>query len=80
VDDEATDLGFRTSYSTAVVVVVFLLFVVDVPGAPGRGAGSGLEGIFCDRDRSARSVNRPSLTNCACYAPLTRNPVGYHRL
>jgi len=47
VEDEATDLGLRTSYST---VVVFLV-LVELPNAPGRGAGSGLEGIYYDRDR-----------------------------
>ena len=50
MEDEATDLGLRTSYSTVVVVVVFF-FLEEVSNAPGRGAGSGLEGIYCNRDR-----------------------------
>ena len=45
-----TDLGFRTSYSTVVVFLV-CFFVLVVPNAPGRGAGSGLEGTYCDSDK-----------------------------
>jgi hypothetical protein len=72
VEDEATDLGLRTSYSTAVVFFFF------VPDAPGRGAGSGLEGTYCDRDGNHQSINRISLMNCV-YAPLTRNLAECHR-
>jgi len=50
-EEEATDLGLRTSYSTAVVFVVFF-FLEEVSNAPGRGSGSGLEEIYCDRGRN----------------------------
>ena len=75
MEDEATDLGLRTSYST---VVVFFFFVPEVPDAPGRGAGSGLEGTYCDRDGNHESINCISLMNCV-YAPLTRNLAECHR-
>lgn len=48
MEDEATDFALRTSYST---VVVFF-FLVEAVDAPGRGSGSGLEGIYCNRDRN----------------------------
>jgi hypothetical protein len=60
VEEEATDLGLRTSYSTAVVVVVFFFFALEEPDAPGRGSGSGLEGMYYGHDRDVRSVNRPT--------------------
>ena len=46
MEEEATDLGLRTSYST---VVVFF-FLAEVSNAPGRGAGSGLDGMCCNHD------------------------------
>ena len=64
VEDEATDLGLRTSYST---VVVFFFFGLEVSRAPGSGAGSGLEGIYCNRDRNVQLVNRLSLINCVTH-------------
>lgn len=63
VEDEATDWGLRTSYSTVVVVLVFFLSVSAVASAPGRGAGSGLEGTYCNRGRDRRSANRSQPMN-----------------
>ena len=60
MEDEATDFGLRTSYST-VVVFCFLAEALD---APGRGSGSGLEGIYYNRDRNVQSVNHPALVDC----------------
>ena len=54
MEDEATDLGLRTSYST---VAVFFFFGTGT-AAPGSGSGSGLEGIYCNRDGNVQSVNR----------------------
>ena len=51
-EEGATDLGLRTSYSTVVVVAVFFFCLAEVSNAPGRGAGSGLEGICCNHDRN----------------------------
>ena len=63
MEDEATDLGLRTSYST-VVAFFFLVVASDVPG---RGAGSGFAGIYCNRDRNVRSANHLMLVDCAAY-------------
>lgn len=66
MEDEGADLGLRTSYSTVVVFVVFF-FLAEVSAAPGRGAGSGLEGIYCNHNRNIQSVNQLTSMNCVTH-------------